>query len=284
MNMSETQSKNPVSSLSWWVWGIPFVLLFVIYLPALQELVITWATDDNYSHGFLIPVVCTYLAWGKRKEIAALPKQIDSRGLFLVIAGMLLFVVANGAAEYFTLRVSFVMCLTGLLWYFFGGKLIRIIWFECFFLLFMIPIPYVLYYSVAFPMQMLATKITVVALKFLGAAVIQQGNIIHIADYSLEVAEACSGVRSLMALIALGALYAHSTQEKLVPKALLFISTIPIAVIANVFRVLVTSILVYTISPAAAEEPVHSIMGMMVFVVAFIMLFIFGAILKRIFK
>jgi exosortase len=263
---------------------VPFIILFLFYLPTLYELVKDWATDGNYSHGFLIPLVSTYLVWLKRKELAALAFGTDNRGLIFVAAGLVLFILGNGAAEYFTVRFSFVVTLFGVVYYLFGHQLVRKTWFEFFFLLFMIPIPYVIYFAATFPMQLLASKITAGVLNLIGMGVVRQGNIIHIPGYSLEVAEACSGMRSLVSLLALGALFAYLTQKRFAAQLILFLSTIPIAVAANVFRVFITSLLAYTVTKNVTAEPLHTIMGLSVFVVAFIMLFILGLILKQVFK
>lgn len=263
---------------------IPLGLLLVIYLPALYDLVLDWATDPNYSHGFLVPIVSGWLIWKKKDEFSKITFKTDSAGLFFLIVGLIFFVLGNGAAEYFSLRFSFVLTLTGLLWFMLGRQLIHLIWFELFFLLFMIPIPYVLYYATTFPMQLLASKITAGVMNMIGMGVVRQGNILHIQGYSLEVAEACSGIRSLISLLALGALYAQMTQNRFSGKLLLFLSTIPIAVIGNVIRVMITSLIAYTITTDITSEPTHSALGMIVFVVAFVLLFIFGAILNRVFK
>lgn len=262
----------------------PFALLLIIYLPALIDLVGDWWRDSNYSHGFLIPVVSGYLLWKKRDELRAAASQVDYRGLVLVALGMLMFVFANGGAEYFTLRVSFVVSLFGLIWFLFGRIVIGKSWFELAFLIFMIPIPYVIYFAATFPMQLLASKITASILNLIGMGAIRQGNIIHIQGYSLEVAEACSGMRSVMALLALGALYAYTTQRRFSGKLILFLSTIPIAVVANVIRVFVTSLLAYTVTEKVTHEPLHSIMGLSVFVIAFILMFLVGQLLKRVLR
>lgn len=262
----------------------PFALLLIIYLPALIDLVGDWWRDSNYSHGFLIPVVSGYLLWKKRDELRAAASQTDYRGLVLVALGMLMFVFANGGAEYFTLRVSFVVSLFGLIWFLFGRIVIGKSWFELAFLIFMIPIPYVIYFAATFPMQLLASKITASILNLIGMGAIRQGNIIHIQGYSLEVAEACSGMRSVMALLALGALYAYTTQRRFSGKLILFLSTIPIAVVANVIRVFVTSLLAYTVTEKVTHEPLHSIMGLSVFVIAFILMFLVGQLLKRVLR
>ena len=148
----------------------------------------------------------------------------------------------------------------------------------------MIPIPYVLYYAATFPMQLLASKITAVSLSLIGMDVVRQGNIIHIPGYSLEVADACSGMRSLVSLLALGALYAHLSQRRLTSKVILFLSTVPIAVAANVFRVFVTALIAHTVTTEVTQEPLHTIMGLSVFVVAFVLLFVLGAILRKLFR
>ncbi len=262
----------------------PFVVLLVVYLPALIDLVENWWHDDNYSHGFLVPLVSAGLVWSKREQLARIPHRIDRLGLLVVLAGAVLFVLANGMAEYFTLRFSFVLTLFGMTWYLFGRQFVRTIWFAFFFLLFMIPIPYVIYYAIAFPMQTLATKITVWGLNVIGMAAVRQGNIIHITGHSLEVAEACSGIRSLVSLVALGALYAYVTQKRFIGQVIVFVSTVPVAIVGNVVRVFVTSVLVATGTEAVTQEPLHSIMGLLVFVVAFILLSIISIIVRKVFK
>jgi exosortase len=260
------------------------ILLFLIYLPTLYDLVIDWSTDANYSHGFLIPIISGYLLWRKRKELSSLSFSSNRWGLAIIILGMVFFILGNGASEYFTVRLSLVITIFGLIMYLYGSPLIRHSWFEILFLVFMIPIPYVIYFSATFPMQLLASKITSGILHLIGMSAIRQGNIIHLPNHSLEVAEACSGMRSLVSLLALGAIYAHLTQKRFSSKMILFLSTIPIAVIANIFRVFITALIVYISDIDVTGEPIHSLMGASVFVVAFISLFIFGAILRRLMK
>lgn len=264
---------------------LPYLVLVAAYLPTLRDLVSDWATDANYSHGFVVPIFAAYLFWTSCRQSSAEPTARSGIGLAVLGLGLLLLVAGTAAAEYFTARFSFVVSLLGLTWYLFGGRLIRRTWFAFFFLCFMIPIPYVLYYALAFPLQLAATKITVVVLNFIGMGVVQQGNIIHIeGGYSLEVAEACSGMRSLVALLALGAIYAYWTQRRTIAQVLLFVSAVPIAVIANVIRVLITSLLAVVLTDQVTEEPLHTMLGLSVFVVEFIGLFVVGLILKRLFR
>jgi len=264
---------------------LPLVVLLAVYLPTLYDLVTDWAADANYSHGFLIPIVSFYLIWIKRKELAATTMKSGSAGLVVIILGLVLFVAGTAAAEYFTARLSFVVVLLGLTWYLFGGEIVRRTWFAFFFLCFMIPIPYVVYFAVAFPLQVAATKITAGVLSTIGIEVIRQGNIIHLAGgRALEVAEACSGIRSLIALFAIGAMWAYLFQKNLIGQIVLFLSTAPIAIFANVVRVLITAIIVVTVTDKVTDEPLHTIMGLSVFVVEFVGLFIIGSILRKVFR
>lgn len=282
--MENVSTANSASSTAPRWWWLPFAALAVIYLPAMIDLVENWYTDANYSHGFLIPLVSGYLLYKKRELLSANVGPVEPAGLWLVILGLGLFIVANGAAEYFTLRFSLVVTLFGLVYFLFGRKIIRCCWFELSFLVFMIPIPYVIYYAATFPMQLMASKITVAILNVLGAGAVRQGNIIHLGGISLEVAEACSGIRSLVSLAALGAIYAYISLKHNGARTLLFIATAPVAILANVARVFVSALLAYAASVDVTVEPVHSIMGLIVFVVAFVMLALIAGLLRRIFE
>jgi len=228
----------------------------------------------NAAGWFILGRAFVYQAH-RRKFAGWIDPAGDYTGLILVALGLVLFVLANAAAEYFTLRLSLIVTLAGMVWLLFGRRFTSDIWFELAFLIFMIPLPYVIYYAATFPMQLFATKVTVAILHLIGMSAVQQGNIIHLPGYSLEV-----GLRSLISLLALGAVYARLTQKGIPRQLILFISTIPIAIAANIFRVTFTAVGAYAVSRELAEDFLHELSGMMVFVVAFIMLFIFGAILK----
>src|SRR4030066_860247 len=258
------------------------LVLLAIYLPVFVELVDDWERDSNYSHGFLVPLVSLFLLWRKRKEFAHIPTQSTPLGLGAIAAGLFLLLVGTAGAEYFTVRLSFVILLFGLVWYFGGTRLAKAVSFPIWYLILAIPIPYVIYFAAAFPLQVLGTKITASLLHLIGLPCIRQGNIIHLQGYSLEVVEACSGLRSLVSLLALSGVYAYLTQKTALKKLILFASAVPIALITNIFRIFISSLGAYAISPKLAEDFLHELSGLLVFVVSFICLFIFGAILKRI--
>ncbi|MBD3383163.1 MAG: exosortase [candidate division Zixibacteria bacterium] len=256
------------------------VLILAVYLPVLIDLVVDWYQDDNYSHGFLILPIAAWLIWRKRNELAETPTKMNNLGLLMAIGSLFLLIAGTAGAEYFTARVSFVGLLFSLCLYFFGWQFTRKIWFAFFFMLFMIPIPYVIYYAATFPMQLLASKVAGVVLNAIGLPLIRQGNILHIPNYTLEVAEACSGIRSLFSLLALGALFAYFTQDNKFKAVFLFLATVPIAIAGNVFRVTVTALGAHTVSIKFAEGTLHEISGLIVFVFSLILLFALGAILK----
>lgn len=258
------------------------IVLLGMYLPVFVELVSDWEKDPNYSHGFLVPLVSLFLIWKRRKDLGQIQARISPLGLWVISAGLFLFIVGTAGAEYFSVRLSFVVLLFGLIWYFGSSQMGRVLAFPVWYLVLAIPIPYVIYYALAFPLQLWASKATVFLLHLIGMPSLRQGNIIHLPNYSLEVAEACSGLRSLVSLMALSAVYAYLTQKNKVKKFILFISAIPIALVANIFRILMTAIGAYLISPKVAEDFLHELSGLVVFAVSFICLFIFGAILKGI--
>jgi exosortase A len=277
--MFDTMTINrPDKRLLWGVAG----LMLLIYLPALVDLVERWYQDSNYSHGFLVPLISGFLIWRQRKSLASCRVSSHWLGLAIVLFGMLVFIVGNAGSEYFTVRVSMVITLFGLVMYLFGLQITRKVWFAIFLLLFMIPIPAVVYFSATFPLQLLASKVAVFGLDLIGIPVARQGNIIHLPNTALEVAEACSGLRSLISLLAMGAIYAYLSQRRFWAQAVLFVSTVPLAISGNVARVFLTALIAYAWDYDTTTEPLHTIMGALVFAIALLGLFLCGAILRRI--
>ena len=257
-------------------WHLLAAITLVSYFPVLYDLVVDWSTDANYSHGFLVPLVAGYFLWRDREKWRHLEYTYARAGWFMIAAAMGLFIVGTAGAEYFTARCSLVFLIFGLVWTFGGRSALRLAWFPIAYVLFMIPIPYVIYYTATFPMQLLASKAAGVGLSLIGMPHIRQGNVIHLPGYSLEVAEACSGLRSLVSLLALGAAYARLTQPRLNWQIALFSCTVPIALAANVFRVWATALGAYAISPKVAEDFLHEFSGVVVFIISFVFLFVLG--------
>jgi len=279
MVSSDTKPETPrTSGFRIRGWHIVALVTLLAYLPVIYDLILDWYTDDNYSHGFLVPLVAGYFLWRQRKEWRKTAFRYTPAGWALVVLALGIFIIGTAGAEYFTVRCSLVFLLFGLAWTFGGRPILRLAWFPIAYLLFMIPVPYVVYYSATFPMQLLASKAAGIGLEIIGVPHRMQGNIILLPEYSLEVAEACSGLRSLVSLLALGAAYARLTQPTIGWQLALFVLTVPIALAANVFRVWATALGAYAISPKVAEDFLHEFSGIIVFVFSFIALFIIGGI------
>lgn len=260
----------------------PYTLLLIILLfnfPAITDLVSDWARDDNYSHGFLIVPISIWLFWRRRTELE-FPTRPAWQGGALFVFGCLGLIVATAASEYFTTRVSLILIISGMACFYLGWANFKKVWFSFVFLLFMVPIPAIIYHSATLPMQLFATHVTASILELLGVPCIRQGNVIQLPNYSLEVIEACSGLRSLVTLMALGALYAYLSLQGKVRQWMLFLATIPIAIVTNIVRILVTAIAAYAISTEVAESFLHDLSGLLVFVVALILTLLLGAALK----
>jgi exosortase len=256
------------------------VVLLLTYLPVMVDLVKDWWQDPNYSHGFLIPLVSIYLVHKKWPKLVQSEKKPCWWGLGLLLFGLSLLVLGTAGAEYFTARLSFVVVMAALVAYLYGERPLGLLLVPICYLLFMIPIPYTIYYSFTLPMQLFASKSAVGVLQFLGIPVLRAGNIMILPNYSLEVGEACSGLRSLVSLMALGFLFAYLTQKRNLQRALLFASTPVIAIIANVFRVSTTALGAYAVSPKLAEDFLHKLSGLLVFICSVFCLVILGGILS----
>lgn len=260
--------------------GLMAVTLAFIYAPVARELWFDWWHDDNYSHGVLVPAITVFLLWSRRDEFRARPVATDPRGLLLIVPSIGLLLLGTAGAEYFLQRVSMVGLFGGLIWFGCGAAWARVALFPIGFLMFAIPVPYVIYYSLSFPLQQLAARVASMALVTIGVPAVRVGNSIELPGHTLEVAEACSGLRSLVSLLALGALFARFSQEQAWKRWFLFGCTVPVAIAGNALRVFVTGLGVYTSGPQWAEGTLHEAMGMVVFAFAMATLGMISALLR----
>ncbi|MFZ0801898.1 MAG: exosortase [Terriglobales bacterium] len=248
-------------------------MIMWLYGPILSRLVGQWWHDPNFSHGFLVPVFSLFVLWKDRARIAKFPSAPSSWGLLVVSFALCLLVAGVLGAELFLSRISLLVLLAGLIVFFRGWPLFRALLFPWAFLFLMIPIPAIIFNQITFPLQLLASKLAASALPLLGVPVLREGNIIHLPAMPLEVAEACSGIRSLLSLTTLSVVYGYLLEPRILIRILLALASVPIAVVANSLRIVGTGLLVQYWGQDAAEGFFHTFSGWLVFVVSIILLF-----------
>ncbi len=256
----------------------------ILYFSVMQRLVSDWIHMPDFSHGFLIPIVSAYFVYEKRKQLSTLSLSGSWTGLALLLLGVVLLLLGNLATEYFTMRFSILVVLGGMVLFLLGKEWFKNLLFPIVFLVLMIPIPSVLLDRVTFPMQIFASKVAAKSLYLIGIPVLREGNVILLANTSLEVAEACSGIRSLISLLALAVVFAYFSQKTPLKRILLVLSTFPIAIIANAARGTGTGILAHHYGDKVAQGFFHGFSGWILFVVAFVCLFIVGSLLSKVKK
>jgi len=261
--------------------AIILACLAVLYSRVVQGLVSDWINLPDFSHGFLIPIVSFYFVYERRKQFSVLSPSSNWAGLGLIIFGILLLLLGNLATEYFTMRFSMLVVFGGIILFLLGNDFFKTLLFPIIFLIFMIPIPSILMDRITFPMQLFASKVAANTLYLIGIPVLREGNVMLLANTSLEVAEACSGIRSLISLLALSIVFAYLSQKETWKRILLVLSTFPIAIIANAARVSGTGILAHYYGDSVAQGFFHGFSGWILFVVAFVCLFLLGALLAR---
>lgn len=250
------------------------ILGLILYRDVLGKLILDWLNDPNYSHGFIIPVFSLYLLWQKKELLIELyrKKEPNYQGLIIIIVGLMILVLGKAGSELFTQRFSIIIVIIGIVLLFFGREMLKATVPAIAFLVFMIPLPYILYDSIAFPLKLLASDIASNTLTLIHIPVYREGNIIHLARTTLEVADACSGIRSLYSLIALGFVLAVTMLKSNIQRILLIIAVLPITVIANSSRVIGTGILAHIYGVQTAEGFFHEFAGLLIFIVSFVLL------------
>jgi len=264
--------------------AIIVALLAVLYAHVVQGVVYDWIHMPDFSHGFLIPMVSFFLVYERRKNLSVLNPSSHWGGFGLIILGILFLLLGNIATEYFTMRVSFIIVIAGIILFLLGKDFYKILLFPLIFLIFMIPLPSILMDRITFPMQVFASKMAARALYLIKIPVLSEGNIIQLSNNYLEVSEACSGIRSLISFLALSVVFAYFSQKNIWKRILLILSTFPIAIIANVARVTGAGVLAEYCGDSFADGFFHGFSGLILFVVAFVCLFMVGALLSRIKK
>lgn len=255
-------------------------LAIATFAPILYYMALHWKSDANYSHGFLVAPLALYFAWERLPQLKQAPIDPTWWGVVPLLAGSLALTVGRLGVELMSMRIAFVLTLIGILLLTLGRSPSRILAFPLLFLFLMVPLPQSLVNVIAFPLQLTAANLAVGALHRLGIPVLLEGNVIHLAETQLFVAEACSGLRSLMALSTLGVVFAYFFRKNFFERAILIASTIPIAILVNAFRVGLSGYLTHRYGSGAAEGTIHQLEGFLTFGLAFAVLLLEAWLLK----
>jgi exosortase len=263
----------PPARIPWAGMACVFALLVVCYFPVLRHLIWQWSNDADMGHGFFVPVIAGYIAWQRRDQILAVKPKPNYWGLLLIAWGAFQLIVGRLGVELFLQRTAFLISFVGAILTICGTEMLRALAFPLFLLLFMIPIPTIIYTRITFPLQIFASRVAELVLGLVGIPVLRDGNILELASQRLSVVEACSGIRSLLSLTFLALVYSYFFDPKKWMRAALFVATIPIAILANAGRVTITGVLSEWRTDLA-EGFFHSVEGWIIFLVAMVFMII----------
>jgi len=266
-----------------WQAGVLAALCLWLYWATLRHLVGQWWTDPNFSHGFFVPLFSAFVIWQERDRLARIRPAPSWTGAIVLLAGLGLLVIGRLGAELFLDRSSLLIVLAGLIILFLGWNLFRALLFPWAFLLLMIPIPTILFNQITFPLQLLASKVAATVLPVFGVPILREGNVINLPAMALEVAEACSGIRSLMSLVTLAIMYGYLLEKRVWVRWLLAFASVPIAVAANSFRIIGTGLLVQYWDAEKAQGYFHASWGWIIFVLSLLMLYALHGLINLLF-
>jgi exosortase len=253
----------------WFVLAVVLAAIGFVYWRTLSSLVQQWASDDNYSHGFFVIPLALYFAWERRSALIAAQTSPSLIGAGVIALSLGVWLAGIFGAELFLTRISLLGVIAGTIWFLWGGQHLRILAFPILFLVLMIPLPAIIFNQIAFPLQLFASQVGEQVISVAGIPVLRDGNILRLPSRTLEVAEACSGIRSLVSLIMLAVVLGYFTERRVGPRILIALSAVPIAILANAARVAGTGLAAEWVSPKAADGFFHTFSGWLVFIVAF---------------
>jgi exosortase len=253
----------------------------VTYWDVAAGLLRQWMDDANYAHGILVPPLAAWFAWRQRRALAAAPRAPNVLGLPIVGAGLALLVAGHAAAELFLTRVSLIVVIAGATLYLLGAGHLRILAFPIAFVALMVPLPAIVFNQITLPLQLAASTLGELALRAIGVAVRREGNVLELASMQLEVAEACSGIRSLVMLLTFAIAFGRLNDYPASRTVVLALSTVPVAVLANAARVVGTGYAAHAWGPDTAGGFLHGLSGALVFCVAVAVLLVVDRLVRE---
>jgi exosortase len=240
-------------------------IVILLYGTNFTKLWSDWRSDVNYSHGILVPFGFFWMLWLRRNELANAEVTPQPWALLIVILALVQLAVGTWGAENFVAHSSLLLLLGGIALYLFGSEVLRLVAFPIAWLLFMIPLPAIIFYSITFPLQLLASKLALRMLDVLHVPAVCEGNVLYLANFTAGVAEACSGIRALISMLAFAVLIGHLLSLSLRSRCMLGIAAVTIALGMNAVRVAGTGLVGNYLGEQWAEGFFHTFSGWLLF-------------------
>jgi exosortase len=276
--------QTPFARMRHWLpISVIALLLASIYFRIAIKLVTDWYNIPDYSHGFLVPLFAIFVMWDNRAVLRSTPVEQSWAGIPFVLLGLITVILGVYGADLFLSRISFLILLSGLVWVFFGIAMLKALRFPLLILMLAIPFPDIIFNQITFPLQLFASKVATGILRLVGVPVLHEGNVIELPVMKLEVAEACSGIRSLMSLFTLAVFYGYFLERTILRRVILVLASIPIAVLANAARIVGTGLCVQYWDPQKAMGFFHEFSGWVMFVVSLTCLYLLHRLMLLIF-
>ena len=274
-SLSNTQQvETRLWSRRLWVWSVILIgLILLLYAAVIKSLVAQWWTDADYGHGFFVPLFSGYILWHTRERWTKVEVKPSNFGFVVIVGAIALLLLGSLGAELFTGRFSLLVLLAGMILFLAGWKMLRAVSFPLGYLIWMIPMPVIIYNQITFPLQLIASRLATAWLELAQVPVLRDGNILIMSNYSLEVVEACSGIRSLMTLMALAVAYGYLVSPRRWVRYVLAAFMVPIAIVTNAIRLMGAGLMAHRFGPAAAEGFLHQFSGWAIFLVALLLMF-----------
>jgi exosortase len=254
-------------------------LVVVLYAPVLGSMARQWWDDPNYSHGLLVPIFVAFLLWKDRARWGSVAIRPSDSGLAVMLLSIGLLILGTLGSEHFTSRASLIFLIIGMLVFLAGWPALRSLIFPVGYLFFMIPLPAIIYFQLTFPLQLLASRLGSKGLVLLGVPTVREGNLLILPNCTLEVVEACSGVRSLLSLLAAVVGYAYLAEATIWKRCVLVAATIPIVILCNGLRLVAVGELSFNFGPGVDSGAAHTGIGLAFYAVAFLSVLLLHAAL-----
>jgi EpsI family protein len=264
---------------------IHFVVLLALFLllygSLFPRLVREWYEHQDVSYGVLVLFISAYLIWEKRKLLRSLPIRFASVGSVLLFLGATIGVIGFTIDDDFTVRCAMLITLNGLVLFLFGRAYFKALLFPLAYLFLMIPLPYAAIKEITYHLRMFDAKYATYILKASGISVYRDAHLLHLPNITLEIADGCSGIASLFAMVALGIVYVYLVPLKKSSKLLLIGGTIILPIVANLTRIVVVSASVYFYGPAMLQSFLHSFSGTFTFLLSVVLFLCLGEFFHR---